>query len=504
MDKSIIVVGAGIAGLSAGCYARMNGYKTTIFELHTIPGGLCTAWKRKGYTFDISMHLVTGSIKGAHHEMWNELGVTDSIKFHVHDHYAMIDGGDKKLLYYTDQKQVEDKMMAISPSDERRIRKFIKMIFGPDILDAASLKPAEISSLTDRMKVIPKILPLVKYFFTESKKTLQEFAAGFNDPFLKDAVRFIADGPGWPMPQYPMIALAGFINSTVKKSGVPLGGSQSVAYKIADLFEKTGGEFRYKSYVSDLVIIDNAVKGIRLNDGSEHFADFVIWAGDGHTLLFDILKGKYQDERIKNMYETWIPVKPIVHVMIGVNLDFSGEPHRTIFRPNKVEMIAGEKREWLCMLHHSFDTSMAPHGKSVVEVWYDSDYEYWEKLYADKEKYKAEKQNIADYTISELEIRYPGFKNQIEVVDVPTPMTYKRYTDNWKGSPDGWYLTNNNLTPGESFHRLPSLENLYTAGQWTGPYTGTVIAALSGRQAIELICHGEKKKFNTNSLIHSD
>lgn len=42
---------AGIAGLSAGCYARMNGYKTTIFEAHTIPGGLCTAWTRKGYTF---------------------------------------------------------------------------------------------------------------------------------------------------------------------------------------------------------------------------------------------------------------------------------------------------------------------------------------------------------------------------------------------------------------------------------------------------------------------
>lgn len=75
---------------------------------------------------------------------------------------------------------------------------------------------------------------------------------------------------------------------------------------------------------------------------------------------------------------------------------------------------------------------------------------------------------------------------------------YKRYTDNWKGSPDGWYLTNENLTQGDPVHRIPGLDNLFTAGQWTGPYTGTVIAALSGRQAIELIRKSEKKEFVTN------
>jgi len=498
MRKSVIIVGAGIAGLSAGCYARMNGYKSTIFELHSIPGGLCTAWKRKGYTFDISMHLVTGSIKGAHKQMWHELGIIDAIKFHVHDHYALIDGGKNKLLYKTDKQHVEDQMMAISPADARLIRKFTKMIFGPDILDAASLKPAELASLSDKIKVLPKIFPLLKYFLTESKNTLQGFASRFSDPFLKDAVRFIADGPGWPMPQYPMLALAGFINSTVTKSGVPLGGSQTVAFKIAELYERIGGQVRYKSYVKDLIIKENRVTGVILDDGTVHLADYVIWAGDGYNLIYNILKGKYQDERIRNMYETWTPVKPIVHVMLGVNRDFSGEPHRIIFKPTKVETIAGEKREWICMLHHSFDPSMAPRGKSVVEVWYESEFDYWEKLHSDREKYKAEKRKIADYTISELDKRYPGLKDQIEVVDIPTPITYKRYTDNWKGSPDGWYLTNENLMAGEPLHMLPGLNNLFMAGQWTGPYTGTVVAALSGRQAIQLICNEENKEFKTD------
>ena len=51
MSKSVDIVGAGIAGLSVGCYLQMNGYRTQIFEQHELPGGLCTSWKRGGYTF---------------------------------------------------------------------------------------------------------------------------------------------------------------------------------------------------------------------------------------------------------------------------------------------------------------------------------------------------------------------------------------------------------------------------------------------------------------------
>ena len=41
-QRSIIIIGAGIAGLAAGCYAQMNGYSSEIHEAHDKPGGLCT------------------------------------------------------------------------------------------------------------------------------------------------------------------------------------------------------------------------------------------------------------------------------------------------------------------------------------------------------------------------------------------------------------------------------------------------------------------------------
>jgi phytoene dehydrogenase-like protein len=331
-----------------------------------------------------------------------------------------------------------------------------------------------------------------------NNRTLQEFAARFQHPFLREAVRLFIDAPGWPMPDFPMPVLAGFIRSGVTQAGAPLGGSQQVAFQIADLYKQLGGSIYYKSRVSDLTIEKNRVTGIRLNDGTEHKADRVIWAGDGHTLIYDILEGKYIDEKITDRYKNWIPVKPIVHVMLGVNRDFSKEPHRFVLELEKPFVIGSKQYKWINTIHHSFDPSMAPEGKSVVEMWFDTDYAFWQELAGNKEKYKAEKERIAAFSIAQLEKRWPGIASQIEVTDVPTPVTYTRYTGNWQGSPDGWYITPTNFTSMEPLRTLPGLDNLYMAGQWTAPFTGTIIAALTGRQLIQLMCKRDGKKFFTN------
>jgi len=78
---------------------------------------------------------------------------------------------------------------------------------------------------------------------------------------------------------------------------------------------------------------------------------------------------------------------------------------------------------------------------------------------------------------------------------VPTPMTYVRYTGNWRGSPDGWYVTVDNLMAQNMKRSLPGLKQLYMVGQWTAPYTGTVMAAASGRQLVQVLCRNEKKRF---------
>lgn len=92
-EEPIIIIGAGIAGLATGCYAQMNGYRTQIFELHTLPGGLCTAWKRKGYTFDGCIHWLTGSGPGSGlYSIWEELGAVQGRPMVYHEEFIKFQG----------------------------------------------------------------------------------------------------------------------------------------------------------------------------------------------------------------------------------------------------------------------------------------------------------------------------------------------------------------------------------------------------------------------------
>ena len=497
MEKSIIIVGAGIAGLTAGFYARQNGFKTTIFESHNIPGGLCTAWKMKGYKFDISMHMVSGSKSGPLHRLWEELGVAQNFEFHYHKRATQVEGMGKKLTFTENKDQLISDMRAISPEDEKLIKEYADLLYGPDMMNAALLKAPELKTVFDRLKAIPAILPVIPKFMKYKSATIEEFSARFKNPFLRNAIRFFIDSPGWPMPNFPLAVMTGFMKSGVTEAGTPLGGSQKVVLHIAKQYENLGGTFRYNCRVKNLLIENESVTGIVLEDGTVEKADIVIWAGDGHTLIFDILGGKYVNDKIRDMYEKWMPVLPVLHVAIGVNRDLSAEPHSIVFEPEEPITIAGKEFNWLTMMHHCFDKSMAPEGKSAVEVWYATDYDYWTELAKDRAKYDAEKKRIADYTIAQLDKRWPGFASQVEVVDVPTPATYSRYTGNWKGSPDGWYITTDNWRNMQFLRGLPGLGGLYTIGQWTAPFTGTIMASASGRQIIEIICKKEGKKFVT-------
>jgi hypothetical protein len=225
----------------------------------------------------------------------------------------------------------------------------------------------------------------------------------------------------------------------------------------------------------------------------------IISAADGHATIFDMLAGKYADERVRGYYDELPIFRPMIQVSLGIARDLSNEPHMVSFALEEPIVVGGEVRERLSARHFCYDPSLAPEGKSVLVSLLEGDYDYWKGLYRDPARYGAEKEEVAESVIVGLEQRFPGLRQDIEVVDVATPMTYERYTGNWQGSMEGWLLTTKTMgMMGRGMPKtLPGLDRFYMAGQWVEPGGGVPTAAMSGRRVIQTICKEDGRRFET-------
>ena len=160
--------------------------------------------------------------------------------------------------------------------------------------------------------------------------------------------------------------------------------------------------------------------------------------------------------------------------------------------------VADEKRERFYAEPFGFDPSLAPPGKSALKVVFATSYRYWEKLQANPDDYAAEKARIAETVIAQLEPRFPGLRQQIEVVDVATPMTTLRFTGNGHGFRTSWPQMMRAMITGKRLSQtLPGLDDFYMVGQWAG-LPGVPHVAAMGRDVARAICRKDGKAFTTS------
>lgn len=168
-EKNVIIIGAGIAGLSAGVYAAKAGFKTTILESHIIPGGLSTSWKRKGYLFEGGMHWLTGSSeKLTLNQIWKETGALQENNpiFNKDPFYTLITG-NKKLHLYKNIDKLANHLLEFAPEDKKaikRLRRDVKLFEGvhmpvKDVLGLKAKKHYQ-PSLSELLKMAPAVLRL--------------------------------------------------------------------------------------------------------------------------------------------------------------------------------------------------------------------------------------------------------------------------------------------------------------------------------------------------------
>jgi phytoene dehydrogenase-like protein len=491
--KSIIIAGAGIAGLSAGCYGQMNGYRTQIFERHDVPGGLCTSWKRKGYTIDGCLHWLVGSRPGDNfHRIWEELGAVQGRPMIDHEEFLRVEGKEGKVfIVYCDIDRLRQHMKELAPQDSPVIEELTRAARTCARYDLPVDKAPELYGTIDGCLFLIRTFPFLRLMSKWKNISVQDYAQRFSDPFLREALPWISGLPDFPMAGLLMI-LAWMHR---KSAGYPVGGSLEFSRSIERRYLDLGGEIHYHSPVARVIVENDQAVGVRLADGTEHRSDITISAADGHATIFDMLGGEYINDRIRGYYDNLPIFPPLIHVALGVHRSFEKMPATVIYPLGESVTIGGRQQDHFGVEICNFDPTQAPPGKTVLKVMFTADYAYWKNLRQDPERYKAEKEKIADQVISLLNQHYPGLAGQVEMRDVATPMTWERYTGNWQGSMEGWLFTKKTFPPFRMSKTLPGLKSFYMAGQWVEPGGGVPTAAMSGRNVMQLICKRDRRTF---------
>jgi len=491
MSKKVVIIGGGIAGLSAGIYASMNGFETEIIEMSAVAGGQCTAWDRKGYRFDYCLHWLVGTSQGAFHEIWKETNVinneTEIIDHEIHS--RILDDEGNEFLIYSNIDRWEKYLIELAPEDKASIQRMCTDMRKSALLEPFALAP-ELRSPLDYVKILPQMLPVLNVIRKFGRMTCGEYFDKLNFKSKRIKSVFFSLYGNRDFSALAFIFMLGWYNQ--KNAGYIKGGSYPLAQRMVEKFNKLGGKLSYKKKVEKVIVENNVAKGVLLSDGSTIHADYVIGTADGYSTIFKMLDAKYMSKEIDFAYKNWELFTPIVQVSFGINKVIpSNSP--IIINISKDKMIGKTTLEnGYSVMNYSFDTTMAPVGKTTIILRFDSPWKLWENM--DAKEYKAEKLQIKKDATDHLEKEHPGITEFIEVVDVATPKTDVKYTGVKDGAYEGFMPSKDNMMKSLKM-QLPGLQNFYMAGQWLFPGGGLPPSAQTGKWTVQLICKKEKQQF---------
>ena len=524
--KSIIIIGAGLGGLSSGVYAQMNGYDSKIFEMHEIPGGCCTAWDRRNYTFDQCISWLLGSGKNNKmNQIWNELGALEGkqiINFDVFNRVYTRSGDF--VDFYSEPNRLQQHLLEIAPEDEQQIKLFcsdLKKFYA--LTDAHPfLKPVGLMNPWEKFKMYAPYLIRAKLVGRAYSTSMNDFSSRFKNPILREAFNFILFEKHESFPLIPF-----YFNmacAAMKNAGAPQGGSFGLAKSIERRYHSLGGETIYNAKVEKIIVENNKAVGVLLADGQEHFSDIVISAGDGFDATQRLLGGKYPNPELDKLYLDMINERALTFpsyftMFLAVNKDYSDKSHCATY------VLSEEMRKELPgMMHPSINVQVrnqyyphiAPKGKSVLYISFFCDYKTWEEKMSGENgnqpvsstrhtkrrrtlEYRTAKKRAGKLIVDFLANYYEDLVESIEFSDVGTPLTQERYTGNHHGTvlawqpflPSGEFVEHSVKKNGP---KVPGLENFYMAGHWTTT-GGLIRAASSGRHVIQYLCKDEAKPF---------
>ena len=483
----VIIIGAGIGGLTAGAILARNGKKVLVLEKNPVAGGYAVNFKRKGFEFDASLHLTQGCNRGGiTYNILRACGVDKKIKFIK-----------PRLLYHSIYPDLEIKVEQNNPDVYIGL---LKEKF-----------PREKAGVTQLLKDAKKLLlsfeAFQKYGIVSSdlsfyaNRTCSDIINKYiNDEKLISVISQLWGYFGLPPQELSSYYLPFYLYDYLYNGGFyPIGGSSHISEALKDVILSNKGEISLNTKVNKLHIKNNLVEYVITDKGKELYGRNVVSNIDSRKTFLDLVGEGYLPDffvsNIKNMY----PSISAFQVYLGLDKDKINIPNYEIFiNPSydlnsQYSMCINNEIE-KCPFVVTIYSNLQEHkrdNKATIALTAISGYDFWKNI--PKDNYNNIKANFAKILLKRAEDKIPNLSSYVKVMEIATPLTMERYTGNYKGAIYGWAHDIFQCGIRRFFTTTP-IRNLHLASAWTYPGGGISGVMHAGELAAKYILEG---KFHT-------
>jgi all-trans-retinol 13,14-reductase len=471
-EHDVIVVGAGIGGLSAAALLTKRGLKVAVFEQHYLPGGFCTSWERNvkptnapadtkerwRYVFDAGVHDFSGlGERGGIRSLLRMLDIEDVIEWKLNQQEYFLGQDHLKVPHKAEDfiRQLGERF----PSEAENFRKFFNEMFHVYREMYADLEKTGGAPRTpdnaEDLLAYPTTHPhAYKWMDKPFVEMLDEF---LKDPRAKDLLcaltGYLSDDPA----SLTVGDMAPIFGYHYDGGFYPVGGSQALPNALVEVIEKHGSKVNLRAPVQRILVENGRAVGVELKNGQTHRAKAVLSNADTHKTFLDLIDRAQLPADFTRRIEGLKSSTTAFIVFLGLDIV-----------PNLAPITMLD--DIGIMIPSIVDPSLAPPGHAAVTLLCllpESDFASWDRK---SPGYKERKRRQADEMIASAEEIIPGLRAHITYRQEGSPATFARYACTTNGSIYGPATGQKRLTV-----KTP-MKNLYVAG--SGIMGGGVEAAV--------------------------
>ncbi len=484
-----VIIGGGVAGLTAGIYGQLSGLDCLIIEKNNFTGGNLTGWERKGFTIDNCMHWLNGTKPGTElNNSWRTVGMlSDDVELIKLPAFYSVERKGERLSLYRDLDKTLDEMCRVSPDDIAESKKFIETVRRAGNTDK--------KGIAEKISFFTAVPSLVRY----SRITLGELATKFKHPLIRCLIT------DYLSPELSAMSLIFAYSAFVcGNADIPAGGSKAAAQRMEKRYLALGGKLLTGLEAEEIIVEGGRAVGVRLKDGRTVRTERIIACCDPSFTFGKLVSGSYMPSKLRRAYKDseHTPVFSAIHAAFSCDLTNEVPENPVIFDIKKLNIEGREVGRMLLKPYTSKDCDI-PDGKAVLQVMfylYGDEAARWIRLYGNREKYEKLKAKFAEAVRVRIIKHYPSIKRSLKLLDSWTPATYKRYFN----AKNGAFLSFA-MKPGRAMilrvpPKVKGIDNLYIATQWQKTPGGLPVALMNAKRTIKEISKRAAKENHIASV----